>query len=229
MNKLVKAVQCRDAGALARMMPAENQPRVVNENAEKLVDALFANLVQIFPAARQTVLRSPEDTAAMKRQWIVAFAESGVTTMEQVRAGVRMARQQESDFWPSCGKFIGWCKTGAAESAGLPTLDEAVDEFDRYSASRGDYASAELFPWIHPVMYWIVIDVRRAMHRYNHTEAETRKAIERQLANWAKRLAKGESVPLPAVQIAAPKTPAGPTPAQVLHAEYLRRKKEGWL
>ncbi|EFE98257.1 replication protein P [Serratia odorifera] len=229
MNKLMQAVQSRDAGTLARMMPSEPAQRVVNNNAEKLVDLLFKNLMQIFPAARNTALSTPEDIAAAKRQWILAFAENGITTADQLRAGMRMARQQESDFWPSCGKFIGWCKAGAAEFAGLPSLDEAVTEFDKYAATRSQYPSAEEFPWSHPAMYWIVIDVRRAMHRYNHTEAETRRAIQNQLNGWAKRLAKGEPVPTPAAQIAAPKTPTGPTPAQLLLAEYERRKKEGWL
>ncbi|MBH2767648.1 DNA replication protein [Serratia marcescens] len=201
MNKFMSAIQNRDGGALARMMPAEPQARVVNENAEKLVDLLFTNLVQVFPAAKQTALRTPAEVDAAKRQWILAFAENGITSVEQLQAGMRMARQQESDFWPSCGKFIGWCKTGAALNAGLPSVDEVEAEFKRYSANRG-HVRPEDFNWSAPVMYWIVIDVRHQMLQYNHTESEFRKSIQQHLNRWAKRLAKGERVPTPAPQIA---------------------------
>ncbi|BEL75329.1 Replication protein P [Serratia marcescens] len=183
------------------MMPAEPQARVVNGNAEKLVDLLFTNLMQVFPAAKQTALSTPAEVAAAKRQWILAFAENGITSVEQLQAGMRMARQQESDFWPSCGKFIGWCKTGAALNAGLPSVDEVEAEFKRYSANRG-HVRPEDFNWSAPVMYWIVIDVRHQMLQYNHTESEIRKSIQQHLNRWAKRLAKGERVPTPAPQIA---------------------------
>ncbi|PTA77151.1 replication protein P [Serratia sp. Nf2] len=201
MNKFMSAIQNRDGGALARMMPAEPQARVVNVNAEKLVDLLFTNLMQVFPAAKQTALSTPAEVAAAKRQWILAFAENGITSVEQLQAGMRMARQQESDFWPSCGKFIGWCKTGAALNAGLPSVDEVEAEFKRYSANRG-HVRPEDFNWSAPVMYWIVIDVRHQMLQYNHTESEIRKSIQQHLNRWAKRLAKGERVPTPAPQIA---------------------------
>ena len=202
MNKFMSAVQNRDGNALARMMPAEPQARVVNGNAEKLVDLLFVNLMQVFPAAKQTALSTPAEVAAAKRQWITAFAENGITSVEQLQAGMRMARQQESDFWPSCGKFIGWCKAGAAENAGLPSVDEVEAEFKRYSANRGQHARPEDFNWSAPVMYWIVIDVRHLMLQHNYTESEIRKSIQQHLNRWAKRLAKGERVPTPAPQIA---------------------------
>ena len=226
MNKFMSAVQSRDGGALARMMPAEPQARVVNGNAEKLVDLLFTNLMQVFPAAKQTALSTPAEVAAAKRQWILAFAENGITSVEQLQAGMRMARQQESDFWPSCGKFIGWCKEGAAVAAGLPSIDDAVDEFDRFSAQRDLHESAEEFPWVHPVMYWIVTDVRHSMHRYNHTEAETRKSIQHQLGRWAKRLAKGERIPQPAPQITHKEHIPAPSELMDKDGKYQRKGEE---
>ena len=229
MNKMMMAVKNRDAGALAQLMPDEKPQRVVNADAEKLVDVLFTNLMQIFPAARQTALSTPADIAAAKRQWILAFAESGVTTLEQVKAGMRMARQQETDFWPSCGKFIGWCKSGAAQAAGLPSADEVMDEFNQYCARRGDYASPADYPWSAPIMYWIVTDVRRLMFQNNLTEGEVRKSVQRHLTIWAKRLAKGEQIPAPVVMLSAPKAPVGPTPAQLMYAEYQKKKQAGWL
>ncbi|AYA09483.1 DNA replication protein (plasmid) [Rahnella aquatilis] len=229
VNKMMMAIQNRDAGVLAQLMSEDKPQRVVNPDAEKMVDTLFANLMLIFPAARQTALNSSVDIAAAKRQWILAFAENGVTSLEQVKAGMRIARQQETDFWPSCGKFIGWCKSGAAESAGLPSVDDVMDEFNRYSARRGDYNSPADYPWPAPIMYWIVTDVRRIMLQNNYTEGEVRKSVQHQLNTWANRLAKGEKIPAPVTQLAAPSKPLGQTPAQLMYAEYQRKKREGWL
>ncbi|HEJ9051305.1 TPA: DNA replication protein [Serratia marcescens] len=225
MNKFMSAIQNRDGGALARMMPAEPQARVVNVNAEKLVDLLFANLMQVFPAAKQTALSTPAEVAAAKRQWILAFAENGITSVEQLQAGMRMARQQESDFWPSCGKFIGWCKTGAALNAGLPSVDEVEAEFKRYSANRG-HVSPEDFNWSAPVMYWIVIDVRHQMLQYSHTESEIRKSIQQHLNRWAKRLAKGERVPTPAPQIAYKQHIPAPSELMDKDGKFQRKGEE---
>lgn len=225
MNKFMNAIQNRDGGALARMMPAEPQARVVNVNAEKLVDLLFTNLMQVFPAAKQTALSTPAEVAAAKRQWILAFAENGITSVEQLQAGMRMARQQESDFWPSCGKFIGWCKTGAALNAGLPSVDEVEAEFKRYSANRG-HVRPEDFNWSAPVMYWIVIDVRHQMLQYNHTESEIRKSIQQHLNRWAKRLAKGERVPTPAPQIAYKQNIPAPSELMDKDGKFQRKGEE---
>ncbi|MGP3075908.1 replication protein P [Serratia marcescens] len=225
MNKFMSAIQNRDSGALARMMPGEPQARVVNGNAEKLVDLLFTNLMQVFPAAKQTALSTSAEVAAAKRQWILAFAENGITAVEQLQAGMRMARQQESDFWPSCGKFIGWCKTGAALNAGLPSVDEVEAEFKRYSANRG-HVSPEGFNWSAPVMYWIVIDVRHQMLQYNHTESEIRKSIQQHLNRWAKRLAKGERVPTPAPQIAYKQNIPAPSELMDKDGKFQRKGEE---
>ncbi|HEY3983056.1 replication protein P [Cedecea sp.] len=199
MNKLISAVQERDAGALAQIAVDAHREPVVNDNAVKLVDALFDNLIRLFPAARHTVLATPGDVVAMKRQWILAFAENNITTVEQVRAGVRMARRQDSDFWPSCGKFIGWCREGA--TAGLPSPDEVMAEFERFGATRDLYGTAAEFPWSHPVMYWIIMDMRQKMYRYQQTTSETKKTAQHQLNLWAQKIARGEKIPSPVSQL----------------------------
>lgn len=86
------------------------QDNVVNISAERLVDALFKQLKQLFPAAEQTNLKTAQQETDAKRQWIAAFAEGGIRTREQVSAGMRHARACESPFWPSPCQFIKWCK-----------------------------------------------------------------------------------------------------------------------
>lgn len=88
MNNVFTAIQNRDGEALSRMSGYEHQyvnnDNVVNMSAERLVDALFKQLKQLFPAAVVTNLKTPEQEVAAKQQWIAAFAEGGIRTREQV-------------------------------------------------------------------------------------------------------------------------------------------------
>ncbi|MCJ5375720.1 replication protein, partial [Klebsiella pneumoniae] len=47
------------------------------------------------------------------------------------------------------------------------------------------------------------------------------------LTKWTKHMANGFSIPPIRRQLAAPRHPAGPTPAQILMEEYKRRKAAG--
>lgn len=207
MNRLISAVQNRDAGALARIAETPVQKRVVNANAEKLVDALFDNLIRLFPAARNTILATPEDVAAMKRQWILAFVDGGITTVDQVRAGVKMARTQGNDFWPSCSKFIAWCREADRAALGLPSDDDVMAEFHRYAREHYQHSSPEEFNWSHPVMYWVVLDVRHLMHEHNYTSNEVLRSIQKHMRIWEKKIRSGESIPSPMKQIADKRRP----------------------
>lgn len=213
MKELISAVQNRDAAALARLS-AGKSTGVVNENAVKLVDALFDNLIRLFPAAKHTVLATPEDVIAMKRQWILAFVEGEITTLEQVRAGVRVARQQENDFWPSCGKFISWCREGTRATVGLPSDEEVMAEFQRYARERARYSTPEEFPWTHDVMYWVVLDVRHLMYQHNYTEAEVLRSIKSHMRKWEREISAGKIIPRPVKQLADKRRP--PSAADIL-------------
>lgn len=201
MRNITDAIEKRDISALTQIMEPTSR-KVVNPQAEKLVDSLFSNLSQLFPAARHNVLGTPSSEATAKRQWILAFSENGITTKEQLVAGMRRARAEPTDFWPSPGKFIAWCKDGELQVLGLPDLDNVMREFNTFNRTRDQYAEPELFPWSHPVMYWIVLDMRKAMYQYNQTMTETEKTAKNLLSKWAKRLAAGGIIPTPVVQIA---------------------------
>lgn len=65
---------------------------------------------------------------------MLAFLENGITTMEQVNAGMRHARASESPFWPSHGQFIKWCKDSKMVLG--VTIDDVMAEFHRYSKEK---------------------------------------------------------------------------------------------
>lgn len=138
MNNVFTAIQNLDGEALSRMSGYEHQyvnnDNVVNMSAERLVDALFKQLKQLFPAAVVTNLKTPEQEVAAKQQWIAAFAEGGIRTREQVSAGMRHARASESPFWPSPGQFIKWCKDSKMVLG--VTIDDVMAEFHRYSKEK---------------------------------------------------------------------------------------------
>lgn len=203
-NRLLKVIENRDGSALARMVgdtPATNVAGMVNPDAEQLVDALFRQLKQVFPAATQTNLRSPADESAAKKQWIVAFAENGIRSREQLSYGMQFARANGSPFWPSPGQFIAWCKQGALKAAGLPDEDELYVMAITYTRRRGGYVSAEAYPWASVPAYWMVTNLCDHMRHENWSEAQLRKGCGTELKLMAKRIESGEKIPAPVARI----------------------------
>ncbi|MGQ5735392.1 replication protein P [Serratia sp. IR-2025] len=202
MSNLTRIIENRDGSALARMAgSAPEAVKMVNPEAEKLVDALFRNLKQVFPAAVNTTFRDPNDEVAAKRQWIAAFAENGIRSREQLSAGMQHARASESPFWPSPGQFIAWCKQGVIRSFGLPEEGELYDMVMKYSAERGYYESPERYPWESNACWLMVTKLYSEMRGLNLTESELKKRCGKELNAMSKRLEAGEEIPAPVVML----------------------------
>lgn len=203
MRNLVQAIQNHDGGALARMagdgpVPAE---RGVNQGDERLVDILFNNLKQLFPASMSTALKDPNDEAAAKRQWIAAFAENGINTREQLKAGMQHARASASPFWPSPGQFIEWCRAGEFHGAGLPDAEALHEMFRLFCRDRGLYDCAENYPWESNACFHMVTAVYNQMRSFNLTDGECRKRCGDELRKMARRIESGEEIPPPRAQL----------------------------
>lgn len=231
---------------MAAMAPAQPEESDAGwQQAASLFNAVFDQLRASFPASSGS-FKNQSDIDTFRQQWVKSFIENGITTTQQIEAGMRHARQQESPFMPSPGKFVAWCKDSSTV-LGI-TLADAMAEFHRYNRDRGMYQSPEKFAWSKPVMYWIVTDARRAMYQRQMSEAEVETFINRKMAEWSKKVAAGEQVPDPVktidkpMQVQTEHNPGGSiehrympnaahlgsvTPAQWLHAEYLRRKAAG--
>lgn len=239
-----------------RSVPASNDYQPVDSDEAKkrqvasIFNELFIQLQAAFPASMATI-RDQNQLNEFRKQWMLAFLENGITTMDQVNAGMRHARKQDSPFIPSPGKFVAWCKDSKTV-LGLD-IDDVMTEFHRYAKERGMHAGGpERFPWRHKALYWIVCDTRRQMYQRQLSEAEVEKFAAKKLDEWARKVSAGEQIPDPVASIESKKevfqtshnTTSGDhefrympnaavlgsmTPAQWLHQEFLRRKQNGLI
>lgn len=208
---------------VAAGMPEIQDEKAPVEQVAQVINGVFAQLFAAFPAA--TANRSQDDLNELRRQWVLAFRENGITTMKQVAAGMRVARRQEKPFLPSPGQFVAWCKQ-ETRAFGI-TADEVMAEYWKWRKLVFKYPSSESYPWPQPVLYHICLELRRRSTDGQLSEKELNHAAADQLSYWESRAASGQPVPPVRRAISAPKAPSGPTPAQLLQAQYQRNKAAG--
>ena len=201
----------------------QNRP-LVNETAERLVNRVFEQLLASCP---RLLYYTAEQVATAKQQWILGFAENGITTVEQVKQGMKALRAKEDDFVPSVGKFIGWCKVIDYEALGLPSLEQLLKRLNHFAAYG--FEDADKFSFKNDAEYWLITDLYRRERRYLWQESTLRSQAEQALLKMAKRIQAGENIPERAKAIEKPKEyiPAHP----LVEAELRKRrsmKQEGW-
>ncbi|EHK4847171.1 replication protein P [Salmonella enterica] len=225
-----RAINNRDGAAMASIAGGNPEHgRVVNSDAERLVDALFMQLKQIFPAATQTNLRSDADERVAKQQWIAAFSENGIRTRKQLSAGMQKARSSQSPFWPSPGQFISWCREGSG-ALGV-SVDDIMGEYWRWRKLVFRYPTSEQFPWRdkNPLYYHVCLELRRRGTEGQLSEKELIRAAGDILHDWEKRALAGKPIPPVRRALSAPSRDRGPTPAELLMAKYKQRKDAGLI
>lgn len=114
-----------------------------------------------------------------------------------------IARCLAGNSWPpDLAEFISMVSSVSAEQNPFGiSMHDVSTEFRWYCRDRGMYDSAELFPWSHPVLYWICTDVRQRMIQYRLTEMEVEKALKQQLEHWCQKVANGGEVPRPTMRL----------------------------
>ncbi|APY73003.1 replication protein P [Salmonella enterica subsp. enterica serovar Derby] len=228
--ELYRAINNRDGAAMASIAGGNPEHgRVVNSDAERLVDALFMQLKQIFPAATQTNLRSDADERVAKQQWIAAFSENGIRTRKQLSAGMQKARSSQSPFWPSPGQFISWCREGSGVLG--VSVDDIMGEYWRWRKLVFRYPTSEQFPWRdkNPLYYHVCLELRRRGTEGQLSEKELIRAAGDILHDWEKRALAGKPIPPVRRALSAPSRDRGPTPAEMLMAKYKQRKDAGLI
>lgn len=213
---LATAIANRDAGALTKIAQDSTPQKIVSPQAEQLVDVLFRNLKQIFPAAVNTIFKNESDELAAKRQWIAAFAENGITTREQLQNGMRHARASDSPFFPAVGQFIKWCKQEDFTQLGLPTETELYNVFKKYCSERG----WRRFNWQSSACYWMVTKIYSEMRSRNLSDSEVIKLCASELKAMANRIKSGEKIPDPVLQLESAVIPTKRDKALSIIAEW---------
>lgn len=189
----------RVAHGLPEVQDAREPVRQAEQVAE-VFNGLFAELRAAFPAAIAN-FRTQAEFDEFRRQWLMAFRENGITTMAQVAAGMRIARQQAKPFLPSPGQFIAWCHAEESAAIGLPDAAELVDLVYQYSRTRGQYPDAESYPWPNHATYWMVTTLYQVMRDAGLSDGELRRRSAEELAKMIKRIRNGEQIPAPVARL----------------------------
>lgn len=116
----------------------------IPDQVKKIVDKVFKQLETIYPGYRHQI-PTPEAINACKLEWTKAFYENGINNVEAIRRGFVIARKQETDFMPSCGKFVSWCKL-TPESIGWPSVEQALLMCIKYRSNKSLYPPPKKLP-----------------------------------------------------------------------------------
>lgn len=162
-----------------RQQPAREYAPVteISDDAKIIMDDVFKELKGSCSAYSIT-MRTPEDEAMVKKVWTKAFIEAGLVDLDAVKRGLRRVRHDPSDYIPSVGKFIGWCKPDPKE-LGLPPVDVAYAEVIRR------------LPPSHPIV--VKIAKATSFERGTLTETEYKRVFARHYEILVERIMKGET------------------------------------
>lgn len=100
--------------------------KMIDEKSIKIVNTIFERLVAINPAFKQAWPTDVE-LAAAKREWVIAFEDSGIKDLHLIKKGLSKVRLDSSPFPPSPGRFMAWCLPDHTD-IGAPDLESAYKE-----------------------------------------------------------------------------------------------------
>lgn len=119
-----------------------------DDETSRIINKLFKTLVEIAPGFRQAWPTQSEFDGA-KRQWMKAFSDSGLNSVEKIAIGVRHFRKSRKAFIPTAGEFIAMCEL-TAEEMGAPITEIAYREAcEKSNPSYGPNKN-----WSHPCVQW---------------------------------------------------------------------------
>lgn len=174
---------------------ANQAPTVV----EKLTDRVFDQLIASCPILLTT---APEQLKIIKQQWVLGFAENGVTTLGKVKRGMRAVRAKTNGYLPSVGEFVAWCNAVDYAELGLPTADELPARVAKFQGFYGQDDELQ-FNFKSNAEYWLLTDLCGRGRRDGWSASELRKEGEIALKAMVKRIESGETIPEPRKQLPA--------------------------
>lgn len=152
-------------------MAAASAKDKTNDFVKRVIDRLFKQLETIFPAYSHA-MPTEEVVNKAKREWVKAFIENDISTVEQIQEGLTEARRCKSDFMPSCGKFVAWC-VPAPSTKGFPSVDDALQSCIRYRVERRMNDAVPVRPVIQELtklIDWWAMDHALTMYQRKHAE-----------------------------------------------------------
>ena len=176
-----------DAPAVIEIDPATQQ----------VIDDLFLRLQGACGAWRQS-WPNQKVMDASKLEWLAEFMRSGITSMEQIRHGMRLVSASKSAFVPAPGVFVSWCF--APEGLGLPGVETAY-----LQALRNSHPGMEgRGKWFHPAIYHAT-----AAAGFHSLQSLSRELgivrFEQKYLDQCRKIWRGETLPpVPVAQLAAP-------------------------
>ena len=184
---------------------ANNNNQITHEAAYEIND-VFKSLQATFTAFR-VAFKNDEELSLAKKTWAKAFQENDIWHVNQIKRGMRKARAQTTDFVPSAGKFISWCKP-SVEDFGM-SVSEISDEVTRYQNKM----TSEEFTFSH----WVVREIAMS-HGYfiKRSSLDARaKLITTELLNWVTHIQNGGQPPQEIARIESNKSPSKPYAEQI--------------
>jgi len=136
-----------------------------------IVDDLFDQLAFIFPAWKYT-WDTEEKIKGAKKEWVKSFFENDIRTQDQISCGLKKARKVDTDFLPSCGKFVSWCKP-SPEDLGYPSEQEALKKCISYNANKKlnieSYANPVIIELAGRIDWWIMTNPKLSDKHFRET------------------------------------------------------------
>lgn len=167
----------------------------IPQDVRSAVNAMFKQLCIIFPAWKSAFPKKDIFIEA-RRLWLETLVSEGVTTAEQLQAGIEQAKKSTNPFFPALGEFIEWCKVGG-QCFGLPTPEDLLSRYRQFRAS--DCETAEEFDWQSAVEHHLVLQLKRAIYHGNLSEEKTLIRAKVLISDMAKYLRNGSMVAEPTV------------------------------
>lgn len=169
----------------------------IDPATQQIIDELFLRLQGACGAWRQSW---PNQTImdASKLEWLAEFMRSGITSMDQLRHGMRMVSASKSAFVPAPGVFVSWCF--APEGLGLPSVETAY-----LQALRNSHPGMEgRGKWFHPAIYHAAAAAGFLSLQTLPRELGIAR-FEQKYQDQCRKIWRGEEIPpVPVAQIAAP-------------------------
>lgn len=117
----------------------------MEKQSAEVINRLFSELKSIF-ANFWTSGTKQAELETMKRTWMKAFIEANLTSWGKIEFGLKKCRSCESNFPPTPGQFIAWCKP-TPEEYGIPPVREAYRIACIASGKHSDKN------WVHDVIF----------------------------------------------------------------------------